>query len=171
MRTQRRIDVVIIEDNKLFKLALKSHLEFAFIDRKIKVHIFGAGENSQERIKRDLTEIVILDYHLDSEIDGAADGIAVLDTIKKESPSTNVIMLTSETDMDIIVKSFQHGAYDYIIKNEFQFDKLKLSMGRIIDNIEKTDIEVKRKKKRDLLLMILIVLLSLQFIYHLFVGL
>lgn len=169
MRAQRRIDIVIIEDNKLFKLALKSHLEYAFIDREIKIHVFGVGETSKDRIRRDLTEIVILDYHLDSETDGAADGIAILDSIKKESPLTNVIMLTSETDMDVIVKSFQHGACDYIIKNEFQFEKLKLSMSKIIDSIERHEVVTKRKRKRDLILLIFIILLSLQFIYHLFI--
>lgn len=161
MGEKKRIDMVIIDDNKLFKLAVKANLEQQFSDKNIKIHVFDIGEKSIERIKRDLPEIIILDYHLDSQIHQAADGIAVLDEIKQINPESKVIMLTGDSNIDVAIKSFLHGASDYVVKNDMEFEKINRSVQRILDAME---FEQEKKRKvvvKNVLLSIAIVLLIL----------
>lgn len=122
------INIFIVEDNKIFMLALKADIEQSFAKLPIKIHSFETGEACMKEFKNVQPQVVILDYHLNSHTPGAADGIKVLDWIKKENPNTNVIMLTSEDNIDIAVKSFQHGASDYVVKTETKFKKINYSL-------------------------------------------
>ena len=58
----------------------------------------------------------------------AIDGIKVLDWIIKEKSEAFVIMLTHEDDINIAIKSFQHGASDYVVKSDSQFRKITFSL-------------------------------------------
>jgi len=94
----------------------------------VKVQSFVTGETCIETFKNEKPQVVILDYHLNSKYIDAADGIEVLDWIKKESPETNVIMLTVDDNIDIALKSFHHGASDFVVKSETQFRKINYSL-------------------------------------------
>lgn len=166
MEKKKHIDVVIIDDNKLFKLAVKTNLERQFSNKNIKIHVFDVGEKSSERIKRDLPEIVILDYHLDSQIHEAADGIAVLDEIRKISPNSHVIMLTGDSNIDVVIKSFLHGANDYVVKNEMEFEKINQSVQRILNSMEFEKEKKKTVAVKNILLSILIILLILNLYFR-----
>jgi DNA-binding NtrC family response regulator len=43
-------------------------------------------------------------------------GLEILEVIKQEYPRLPVIVLTSSTDIDIVVSAMKHGAYDYLNK-------------------------------------------------------
>ncbi len=88
-------------------------------------------------------QVVILDYHLNSLNPKAADGIKILERIKKENEDVNVIMLTSDDHIDIAIKSFKHGALDYIVKSESQSLKIKNALVNIFRMME-----VKKEAKR-----------------------
>lgn len=136
MNIKNQINIFIVEDNEIFRIALKSDIENTFTKMPIKIHSFETGENCMERFKREMPELVILDYHLNSKFPNAADGIKVLDWIKKESPETNVIILTSDDHIDIAVKSLKHGASDYVVKSETKFKKINYSLLNIFKMID-----------------------------------
>lgn len=81
-------------------------------------------------------QIVLLDYNLNSKFPDAADGIKVMDWMKKADKNINVIMLTSEDNIDIALKSFHHGASDYVVKTETQFRKINYSLLNLFKMIE-----------------------------------
>jgi DNA-binding NarL/FixJ family response regulator len=128
MDTGKLINLFIVDDNKVFSMALKSDIETEFPKMKIKIHLFETGEKCMEHYVQVIPELVILDYHLNSKYPDAADGIKVLDWIKKKDINTDVIMLTSEDKIDIAIKSFLHGASDYVVKSETQFKKINYSL-------------------------------------------
>ena len=161
MEKKNRIDVVIIDDNKLFKLAVKANLERQFSNKNIKIHVYDLGEKSRERIKRDLPEIVILDYHLDSEVHDAADGIVMLDEIRTMNPDCKVIMLTGDSNIDVVIKSFLLGASDYVVKNELEFEQINHSVQRILDEMHVEKVKKTKVTVKNVLLSIMIVLLIL----------
>lgn len=131
MNNQQPVNIFIVEDNKLFMLALKADIELSFSKMPIRIHSFETGEACMKEFKNVKPHVVILDYHLNSNTAGAADGIAILDKMKKENPNTNVIMLTGDDNIDIAVKSFQHGASDYVVKTETKFKKINYSLFNI----------------------------------------
>ncbi len=128
MNTKNQINIFIVDDNKVFTLALKADIEMAFKNMFIKIYTFETGESCIERFRRVMPELVILDFYLNSKIADAVDGIRVLDWIKKENNKTDVIMLTSNDHIDIALESLKHGASDYVVKTETQFKKINYSL-------------------------------------------
>ena len=128
MKAKNQMNIFIVDDNKVFALALKADIENAFKTMFIKIYSFETGEDCMRRFMQVIPELVILDYCLNSKTPDAVDGIKVLDWIKNENPETNVIMLTGDDHIDIALKSFKHGASDYVVKTETQFKKINYSV-------------------------------------------
>jgi DNA-binding NarL/FixJ family response regulator len=140
------INIFIVEDNNVFKLALKADIESSFSNIPMTIHSFETGEACMEKFSTEKPNVVILDYHLNSNHPEAADGIKVLNWIKKESPDTNVIMLTGEDHIDIALRSFKAGASDYIVKTETKFRKINYSLYNLFKIME-AKTEAKRYKQ------------------------
>lgn len=120
--------IFIIEDNEVFRMGLKANIELTFPKKALTLSLFETGESCMEQLESQKPQIVILDYHLNSRNPDAADGIKMLDLIKRNNPETNIIILTSDDDIDIALKSFHHGAYDYVVKSETKFRKINYSL-------------------------------------------
>jgi len=138
MKKGHEMCIFIVEDNKIFTMALKADIETAFKKIPLKIHSFVTGETCMLKFKEEKPMVVILDYHLNSKYPDAADGIKVLDWIKEESPETAVIMLTSDDNIEIALKSFKHGASDYVVKSETKFRKINYSLFNLIKMTEAT---------------------------------
>lgn len=147
------INIFIVEDNKVFAMALKADIETAFANMPIKIQSFETGEACMAKFKEEKPPVVILDYHLNGTNPDAADGIKILDWIKKENTATNVIMLTADDKIEIALKSFHHGASDYVVKTETKFKKINYSLLNIF-NMMSAKSEV-RKYKRWLIVLFL----------------
>lgn len=136
-------DIFLVEDDKIFLLALKGDIENSFNDRKIKFHTFSSGETCMLKFSQIMPQVVILDYFLNSKYPDAANGLKVLDLIKTEKRDTHVIMLTQEDHIDIAIESFHHGASDYVVKTATKFKKVNYSLTNIFKIIE-----VRREARR-----------------------
>lgn len=128
MNKKSPINIFIVEDNNVFTLALKADIETAFANRPIKIKSFESGESCMKTFREEKPSVVILDYHLNSKNPNAVDGIKVLDWIKRDNNETDVIILSSDDNIEIALKSFKHGAYDYIVKSETKFRKINNSL-------------------------------------------
>jgi response regulator of citrate/malate metabolism len=117
-------------------LALKEDIEVTFKNIPVKIHSFYTGETCMLKFTQVMPKIVILDYFLNGKYPTAADGIKVLDWIKKENYETNVIMLTNDDHVDIALDSFHHGASDYVVKTATKFKKINYSLSNIFKIIE-----------------------------------
>ena len=165
-----QIEIFIVDDNKVFTLALKGNIETVFDNKKIKIHSFESGEECIQKFDMKDPQVVIMDYHLDSKYPDAMDGIMILDWIKKQCSETCVIMLSNNEDIDVAVKAFRYGASDYIVKNETKFSKINYSLSNIFKVIEAKR-EARRYKRLLFGLSLLILLLAggvmyMQLFYH-----
>jgi len=144
MNPKNQIKIFIVEDNQLFSMTLKTYIETSFcapcsanyVNRNIKIFLFETGETCMEKFKVEKPQVVILDYHLNNRYPDAADGLKVLDWIKKENNKTNVIMLTNNDNIDIAIQSFKHGASDYVVKTETQFEKINYSLHNLFNIVD-----------------------------------
>jgi DNA-binding NarL/FixJ family response regulator len=158
MDKKNKVGIFIVDDNKVFSLALKSEIEVAFKDVcRIEVQAFETGEACMKKFHEEKPQIAILDYHLNSKNPDASDGIQVLDMIKKANKDTNVIILTSDDNIDIALKSFHHEASDYVVKSETKFKKINYSLFNLIKVSEARE-ETKIYKYVSLLLFVFIAL-------------
>ncbi|MCP3954819.1 MAG: response regulator [Desulfobacterales bacterium] len=62
------------------------------------------------------------------------DGIELLQEIKKDSPDTEVIMITGHGDMNLAIKSLKYEATDFIIK-PINVNSLEIALGRAEERI------------------------------------
>jgi two-component system, OmpR family, response regulator len=136
MSTLEKIKIFLVDDDAVF---LKN-LEIEFLDHAdIEIETFSSGESCVENLTKK-PDIVILDYHLDGIDAAAMNGVDTLDKIKAYSEDIAVIMLSSQDSIDVAVNCMHHKAYDYVIKSETAFLRLKKNITNIIkvQKLEKT---------------------------------
>lgn len=75
------------------------------------VETFLNAKPALERLKEEKFDLVITDLKMKD-----IDGMEVLETIKRESPETKVIMITAFASMDTSIKAFREKADDFFPK-------------------------------------------------------
>lgn len=123
MSTEDNIHVFLVEDDTTYAATLTQYLS-RFFKSKIRVDSFTSGEKCLEKIEKDpkqATDVVILDYYLNSNSPKAMNGIEVLKKIKEINSKITVVILSAQDKMDIAADSIKHGAYEYIVKSESGF--------------------------------------------------
>ena len=147
MNLKNEINIFIVDDDKVFRLALTENIKSAFKQLPIVIQPFETGEECMQEFKIIQPDVVILDYYLNSKYPHAENGIQILDRIKKENPETNVIMLTIDDNMDVALASFHHGAVDYVVKKtETQFKKINQSLLNLFKMMEAQSYEKRYKQ-------------------------
>ena len=102
------------------------------------ITVYNTGEEALNGIITE-QDVIVLDYHLDSENPKALNGIQILQKLR-ERYSTPVIFLSSQERADISANTIKYGAYDYIVKNEAAFNRLEIVINNIIghSDVKKT---------------------------------
>jgi len=121
--------IFLVDDEPIQNEMLKDHIAGRF-EYKLKTY-----ENGEDAI-RDMNlnpAIVVLDFHLNSNVPNAQNGVEVLKKIKELSPHTEVIMLSGQDKIDVAIESMKHGAYDYVIKGETAFSRMENLLDNIIE--------------------------------------
>jgi two-component system, OmpR family, response regulator len=121
MKTENKIKLFLVDDDAVFLKALEieflHHGDFA-------IETFPTGELCLESLSKN-PDVIVLDYHLDGIVKGAMNGIATLDKIKEFDNDIPVVMLSSQDKIEVAVKCMHHNAFDYVVKSETAFVRLK----------------------------------------------
>lgn len=118
---KNKIKIFLVDDDAVF---LKL-LEIEFLqDTGFIIETFPTGELCVENLSHD-PHIIILDYHLDGIDKNAMNGMKTLDKIKAARPEMPVIMLSSQDKIDVAINCMHHKAFDYVVKSETAFMRLK----------------------------------------------
>ena len=112
--------IFVVDDDEMLSMALEDYLE-----RKTnhEVHLFNTGEECLEHLEEQ-PDIIILDYNLNSVKKDAANGLVILEAIKKLNDSVQVVMLSSQDASWIVVQTVKMGAAEYVVKDENAFEKI-----------------------------------------------
>ncbi len=115
------LSILVIEDEPELRDSLQDHLE----DAGHRVETANDGGAGARRLEAGVVDLVICDVRL-PEIDG----LTLLRRIRKDSPTTNVILMTGYSEVSQAVAALKEGAYDYLTK-PFDVDELLLQVQRI----------------------------------------
>ncbi len=120
MSFAKPLKIFIIDDDAMLTEALTDYLT-----RKAphQVQVYHTGEAALPFLTEN-PDVIVLDYFLNSVDKDAADGMKILQAIKKISPRTRVIMLSSQERYAVAVRTIQEGAVEYVIKDEAAFEKI-----------------------------------------------
>jgi CheY-like chemotaxis protein len=112
--------IFIVDDDAMLAEMLADHLRASFAHA---VEVFHTGEACLARLN-DHPDLVILDYHLNNVVKDAADGLRILEKIKKLDRHVHVIMLSSQTQYGVALQTVARGAEHYVLKGKDQFDEI-----------------------------------------------
>jgi DNA-binding NtrC family response regulator len=123
MLNPSRIRISVIEDELQMSEMLKD-----FILRKYpaaEISIYTSGEEALDKIY-ETQDLVIVDYHLDSDNPDAMNGVQLLKKLKERYPNVQVIFLSGQEKAEVAANTMKYGAYDYIVKNDNAFNRLEI---------------------------------------------
>ncbi len=125
----KRINIFLVDDDALFLKSLE--IEF-FLAADVTIETFSTGELCIQNLSHN-PDVIILDYFLNGIEKNAMDGIETLDKIKAINPDIPVVMLSSQDKIDVAVNCMHHKAYDYVVKSETAFMRLRKTISTIFD--------------------------------------
>jgi DNA-binding NtrC family response regulator len=101
--------IFIVEDDNWYSEILAYHLG---LNPDYEIYQFNTGIECLKNLHKK-PNVITLDYSLPD-----INGDEMLKSIKKESPETEVVIISGQEDVKTAVKLLKHGAYDYIVKDE-----------------------------------------------------
>lgn len=117
--------ILLIDDDPRVRASLKMVLEPLY-----EVLQAGDGQEGLDMFRKDEPDLVLLDVILPG-----TDGLAVLQTLRMESKTTPVIMLTGTKSVKTAVDAMKLGAADYLSK-PFDIDELRIVIDRALNSSE-----------------------------------
>lgn len=119
--------IFLVDDEPIQNEMLKDYISERF---KYQIKTYESGESALQDMYLN-PEIVVLDFHLNSHLPNAQNGVEVLKRIKEQYPAVQVIMLSGQDKLEVAIDSMKHGAYDYVIKGETAFSRME----NVLNNI------------------------------------
>ncbi|MBX2904702.1 MAG: response regulator [Taibaiella sp.] len=112
--------IFVVDDDEMMAMALEDHLTRNTLHE---IHVFTTGEECIKNLRMQ-PDIIILDYNLNSVEKEAANGMAILEAIKKLNRDIPVILFSSQDAYSVALQSINRGATQYVIKDESAFDNI-----------------------------------------------
>ncbi|HEY6394928.1 MAG TPA: response regulator [Candidatus Binataceae bacterium] len=110
------MDILLVDDSPTDRMVMQAQLHKALPDACIVV----AGEAAEfsDALGQANCDVVVTDYWL-----GWADGLSVLQRVRKRWPRCRVIFITGDGGEEVVAEAFRYGIHHYLIKPD-GFDKL-----------------------------------------------
>ena len=131
---------ILVIDNEekmchLLKVALESEI--------VQVDMAFDGQQGLDQFKSNSYDLVITDLKMPK-----LSGLELLNSIKEQSPNSEVILMTAFATAQTAIEAMKSGAYDYLIK-PFAMEELQLKVDRILDKkrLEVENINLKQQLK------------------------
>ncbi|MDD2307016.1 MAG: response regulator [Prolixibacteraceae bacterium] len=129
MKNKDKIKLFLVDDDAVFlKLLEIEFLEHGDFD----IETFATGELCIENLSHN-PDVIVLDYYLDGVDRDAINGIDTLDQIRAFNPEIPVVMLSSQDKIDVAINCMHHKAFDYVVKSETAFMRLKKIITTILE--------------------------------------
>jgi two-component system, OmpR family, response regulator len=112
--------IFIVDDDIMLSTALEDYLTRKTMHE---IYVYRTGEECLTHL-REQPDVVILDFNLNSDDKDAADGMKILESIKKINKYIHVIMLSSQEAYGTALQTISKGAEEYVIKDEAAFKKI-----------------------------------------------
>ena len=123
MKMEKKI--LLVDDEK----DIREVVHLALADLGYQVFEAEDGDEALRIFQEAQPSIVLTDIKMPN-----MDGLELLQKIKRESPETEVIMITGHGDMDLAIKSLKYEATDFITK-PINVNVLEIALQRVRDKI------------------------------------
>jgi signal transduction histidine kinase len=119
--------IFLVDDDPFCMAMYEQHLQnLGFND----ISVFSSGADLLNSLNQK-PDLVFLDYNLDDY-----NGAELLSKIKEQNPGTFVVIVSGQSDMEITVSLMNKGAFDYIVKDENETEKISAVIGKWLSALE-----------------------------------
>ena len=119
-------EILIVDDNS----DIRNLINELILDAGYKTRLSANYNQALAEIDKKLPDVAILDVKLDK---GDNDGIELLSHIKSKNKDIPVIIISGHANIEMAVKSLQHGAFEFIEK-PFDQERLLNFVKRAVEN-------------------------------------
>ena len=120
MQPEHAKSIFIVDDDELFTDMLANYLAK---NPLYTIRTFNTGEACLPELQQH-PDIIILDYSLNSIFKDAANGLQILEAIRKLDKHVHVIMLSSQERYGIALQTIAKGAEQYVVKGTEAFKEV-----------------------------------------------
>ena len=107
------MNIIIVDDDNFVSLSLKTILE-----AQPNIHVIAIGKNGNDAMQLYTTylpDVLLMDIRMD-----VMDGLEATEKILANYPQAKILLLTTFSDDEYIIKAIQLGAKGYILKQAFE---------------------------------------------------
>ena len=117
--------IIVVDDEPLVKQYIVQCVRDAGGENEITAAVTSGAKVLQE-MKANPADVVFADITMPK-----MDGIELLQELRRQYPSTAVVMLTCHDDFEYARAAMQNGAKDYILKTEVSADKIRAVLDKL----------------------------------------
>jgi ATP-dependent Lon protease len=130
LRNIRTFRILVVDDEEV----ARSNIEHVLAKQGHVVEIACNGIEALQKTKNQEFDLIITDLKMEK-----MNGLQLLETLKRTTPLTDIIMVTGYATVDSAVDAFTKGAAYYLAK-PFKLDDLRSAVGRILEKKRHTQI-------------------------------
>jgi two-component system, NtrC family, response regulator AtoC len=106
--TEKAFKIFVVEDDDWYNRLLVHNLS---LNPDYEIESFSCGKDCLDNLHK-IPDVITLDYRLPD-----MKGIDVLKQIKTENEDIQVILISGQDEIEVVVELLKYGAYDYIVKS------------------------------------------------------
>ena len=129
--------IFVVEDDEWYNRLLVHNLS---LNPDYEIQSFATGKSCLDQLHQQ-PDVVTLDYRLPD-----MKGLEVLKQIKEINEGIQVILISEQEDIEVVVDLLKHGAYDYIVKSKDIRERLLNTVNNIRKETQLKD-EIKTLRK------------------------
>ncbi|WP_167617618.1 sigma-54-dependent transcriptional regulator [Maribellus sediminis] len=129
--------IFVVEDDEWYNRLLVHNLS---LNPDYEIQSFATGKSCLDQLHQQ-PDVVTLDYRLPD-----MKGLEVLKQIKEINEDVQVILISEQEDIEVVVDLLKHGAYDYIVKSKDIRERLLNTVNNIRKEAQLKD-EIKTLRK------------------------
>ena len=132
-------NIAVVDDDPMMLSMMQLMLEDL---GNTKVKTYKTGEDFLDDFEMFEPQLLVVDYHLDSEKKDAMTGSDVIDKLHNKGIQLPVIVASSQRDMEIAIKLLKYQVVDYIEKTNHFVVRLEKSVLEVLKVIELNQMKV-----------------------------
>ena len=122
--TEKAFKIFVVEDDEWYNKLLVHNLS---LNPDYEIESFVNGKDCLDNLYKK-PDVITLDYRLTD-----MKGMEVLKRIKSENEDIQIILISGQNDIEVVVDLLKFGAYDYIVKS----NEIKERLLNTVNNIRK----------------------------------
>ena len=138
---EKPFKIFVIEDDEWYSRLLVHTLS---LNPDFEIHSFSTGKDCLANLYQE-PDVITLDYRLPD-----MKGLEVLKQIKEINEDIQIILISEQDDIEIVVTLLRHGAYDYIVKSKDIRERLLNTVNNIRhgSNLKREIVSLRQEVKK-----------------------